>query len=259
MSASSTCANPWVRRYHHAPRAAARLVCFPHAGGSASTYFPLSAALGSRVDVVAIQYPGRQDRRAEPFIDDIDVLAGRIHDALSEEPDLPLTFFGHSMGAVLAFEVARLLERDGRELTRLFASGRRAPSSHRDETTHLLDDAGIIAELRTLSGTAAAVLDHKAMAGLFLPVLRADLRAVQTYRAGAGAALRCPVSALVGDDDPLTSMAEARMWSRHTTGHFDVLAFRGGHFYLDERAAEVVDVLDRHFDRTRGAAGRTTA
>lgn len=108
----------WVRRFHPDGRDAAhRLICFPHAGGSASFYFPVSRALTPGVDVLAIQYPGRQDRRHEPCIDSIAALA----DALAEEVrpwcDRPVTFFGHSMGATLAFEVARRLEAEAPSCT----------------------------------------------------------------------------------------------------------------------------------------------
>src|SRR4051794_9909349 len=135
----------WLRRFHPAPQAAARLVCLPHAGGSASYYHPLSAALSPAVEAVAVQYPGRQDRRSEPLVDDLLVLADRLADALADEPG-PLALFGHSMGAVLAFEVARRLEREGREIAALFVSGRRAPTAHRDEWLHRVGDAELLDE-----------------------------------------------------------------------------------------------------------------
>lgn len=240
----------WCRRFHPAPDAGRRLVCFPHAGGSASFYHPVSAALSPGVDVLAVQYPGRQDRRHEPAIDDIGLLADRIAEALGAWTDRPLTFFGHSMGALVAFEVARRLERDGDGPVRLFASGRRAPSAYRDEQVHRRDDDGIVAELRALSGTDSRVLDDEEMLRMVLPALRSDYKAVETYRSEPGAVVRCPVTVLVGDDDPKTSLAEARSWDAHTAGACDLQVFPGGHFYLADRPKEVMDVLSDHFTST---------
>jgi hypothetical protein len=105
--------NRWCRRYRPpAEHAAARLVCFPHAGGPAPFYLPMAAALSPGVDVAAIQYPGRQERRAERPIADLMVLADRSCDVLRGQPEMPMTFFGHSMGALVGFEVARRLEAD---------------------------------------------------------------------------------------------------------------------------------------------------
>lgn len=237
----------WCRRFHPAPDADRRLVCFPHAGGSASFYHPVSAALSPGVDVIAVQYPGRQDRRREPAIDDICLLADQIADALGTWSDRPLTFFGHSMGALVAFEVARRLERNGDGPLRLFASGRRAPSMYRDEQVHRRDDDGLIAELRALSGTDSRVLDDDEMLRMVLPALRSDYKAVETYRSEPASAVRCPVTVLVGDDDPKTSLDEARSWDAHTTGDFDLRVFPGGHFYLADRPEEVMTVLSDHF------------
>ncbi|MFC9236266.1 thioesterase II family protein [Streptomyces decoyicus] len=237
----------WCRRFHPAPDAGRRLVCFPHAGGSASFYHPVSAALSPGVEVIAVQYPGRQDRRKEPAIDDIGLLADRIAEALKACSDRPLTFFGHSMGALVAFEVARRLERNGDGPLRLFASGRRAPSAHRDEQVHRRDDDGIVTELRALSGTDSRVLDDEEMLRMVLPALRSDYKAVETYRSEPAAVVRCPVTVLVGDEDPKTSLDEARSWEAHTTGDFDLRVFSGGHFYLADRPKEVMTVLSDHF------------
>lgn len=237
----------WCRRYRPAADAPYRLICFPHAGGASTYYMPVAAALSPRVDVVAIQYPGRQDRRGEPAIDDIGVLADRIHEVVRDQVDRPVTFFGHSMGAIVAFEVARRLQAEGRSVTRLFASGRRAPSTHRDESIHLRDDAGVITEMRHMSGTDSVVLADEELLRAVLPAMRADYRAIETYRCATDAVLTCPISALVGDDDPKTTVDEARAWERHTSGPFELEVFPGGHFYLTDRAAEVIGVLNRHF------------
>lgn len=245
---SSTTDNLWIRRFRPSPGAAERLVCFPHAGGSASFYVPVAAALSPRVDVAAIQYPGRQDRRLEPGPASVAALADQITEALAAwDDDRPLTFFGHSMGALVAFEVARRMERTGSGPVRLFASGRRAPSRTRDEHVHTLDDDGVIAELRALAGTDAQVLQDEELLRMVLPAIRSDYRAVETYRCDPGATVGCPVTVLTGDADPRTSLPEAHAWSEHTTAEADVRVFTGGHFFLSERPAEVLAVLDEHF------------
>ncbi|MGW5868667.1 thioesterase II family protein [Streptomyces sp. NPDC055239] len=229
----------WLRRFHPAPDAPVRLVCFPHAGGSASFYFPVSAALASDSDVAALQYPGRQDRRMEPNVDDIGVLADRIAPVVAPLFDRPVVFFGHSMGAILAFEVARRLEEQGHTPAMLFASGRRAPSTRREENVHQRDDDGIVAEMKAMSGTDAQVLGDEELLRMVLPAIRSDYRAIETY-GPVDATVGCPITALVGDDDPKTTVAEADVWRSHTTGAFRIQTFRGGHFYLSPRAAEVI-------------------
>ncbi len=252
MSQPSSDHNLWCRRYRPAGTATARLVCLPHAGGSASFFLPVSTALTPRVDVVSIQYPGRQDRRAERPLTDLALLADQVHAVLRQQPELPLTLFGHSMGASLAFEVARRMEADGRAPVRLFASGRRAPSVFRAETVHRLDDAGFLAEIRRLNGTSSLVLDDDEIMRAALPALRADYEAAELYRGAPGATVSCPITVLTGDRDPKTSLDDAHAWARHTTsGSFDVKVFKGGHFFLSDQADDVIKILDRHF-RNRG-------
>jgi len=230
----------WCRRHRPAKKPAARLVCLPHAGGSASFFLPVSAALSPGIDVLAIQYPGRQDRRAERPINDMAVLADRVHDILRRQPAMPLVLFGHSMGAILAFEVTRRLEADGKGPVRLFASGRRAPSTYRDEAVHLRDDAGIMAEVRSLNGTASPVLSDDEMMRAVLPALRADYGAIESYLCAPGTTVSCPISVLVGDNDPKTTLDEAKAWATHTSGPFDLRVFPGGHFFLNDHADEII-------------------
>ncbi|MEV6976840.1 alpha/beta fold hydrolase [Kitasatospora sp. NPDC093806] len=239
----------WCRRFHPAPQAVSRLVCFPHAGGSAPFFRPVSARLAGRTDVVAVQYPGRQDRRLEPCVEDVHELADRLHEVLREQTDLPLTLFGHSMGASVAFEVARRLERDGHRLDRVFVSGRRAPSRPgHDEQVHLRDDDGIVAEMKELSGTDPSVFASEEILRMVLPALRADYRAAETYRAEPGASLASPITALTGDADPRTPVDDAGAWRDHTSGDFRLEVFPGGHFFLTERPADVLNVLAEHLN-----------
>jgi surfactin synthase thioesterase subunit len=233
----------WCRRYRPARNATARLVCLPHAGGSATFFLPVSAALSPGVDVVAIQYPGRQDRRTERPLDDMAVLADRIHAILQRQPEMPTTLFGHSMGAVIGFEVTRRLEAEGHGPVRLFASGRRAPSTYRNETVHLRDDEGILAEVRKMAGTASSVLGDDEIMRAALPALRADYRATETYTCPPETTVNCPVTTLTGDNDPKTTVDEAKAWAKHTTGSFDLRVFAGGHFYLTDHVDEIIKLI----------------
>nr|ATY46606.1 type II thioesterase [Micromonospora sp. HK160111] len=170
-------------------------------------------------------------------------LADRIVAVLAGRPGPPLALFGHSLGAVVAYEVALRLEAAGSGPAHLFASGRRAPSRYRDEQVHRRDDAGVLAELAVLNGTDFSIMDDPDVIAMIMPALRADYRAIETYRHDPGRRLRCPVTALVGDDDPRTSRDEAADWARHTDGPFTLEVLPGGHFYLVDRIADVVDVV----------------
>ncbi|WFB10962.1 alpha/beta fold hydrolase [Streptomyces sp. LX-29] len=220
-----------------------RLVCLPHAGGSASFYHPFSRLLPSAVEMLAIQYPGRQDRRLEPCIVDLRELADRVLEELRPYIGQPLALFGHSMGATLAFEVARRLEEQDTPPTHLFVSGRRAPSRSRHEDVHLRDDAGLIAELAELSGTDTRLLEDEEMRRMVLPALRGDYTAAETYVYQPGPPLACPVTMITGDADPRVDRDEAEAWEKHTTGPFELLTFPGGHFYLSDQRAEVAQAV----------------
>jgi surfactin synthase thioesterase subunit len=237
----------WVRRFAPAADDATRLVCLPHAGGSASFFFPVSRALTPAVEVLAVQYPGRQDRRHEPAVDNIPDLADQIWDALCHLDDRPLALFGHSMGAVLGYELALRMRDAGRPPpVHLFASGRRAPSSYRDgDRVHLLSDALLVSKLRELSGTDPAVLADPEVLRMILPAVRGDYRAVETYRHDPGRRLDCPVTVLTGDSDPHVSLDEARAWADHTTGPTGLHVLPGGHFFLIDRRDDVTGILVR--------------
>jgi surfactin synthase thioesterase subunit len=222
----------WIMRYHPLPQSPVRLVCFPHAGGSASYYRPLSVRFGGEADVVCLQYPGRQDRRLEPCIEDLGEMADRIAAELSALEPRPSVFFGHSMGAVLAFETAWRLERTPAGGPRsIVVSGRRAPSARRAEDVHHRADDGIIAELKRLGGTDMALMDDELLR-MAMPSIRADYRAVESYVAEPGRTIAAPIVAATGDADPLTTLAEADRWREHTTAAFRRVVLHGGHFFI---------------------------
>ncbi|MFE2295596.1 thioesterase II family protein [Streptomyces sp. NPDC059452] len=234
----------WLRRFQEARGQAVRLVCFPHAGGSASAFVGLSRALGGHLDVLAVQYPGRQDRRREAPYRSITEHADALAGVLGPLTGAPYALFGHSMGAVLAYETARRLAAAGRpEPLRVFLSGRGAPSPLPGAHDRLGSDAEILAAVRRLGGTGQGVLENPELLAMVLPALRADYGALGAYRWDGGPPLGCPVTVLVGDADPVVGVEEAAAWRGHTTGAFAMRVLPGGHFYLDEQAADVGGII----------------
>jgi len=235
----------WLRELHAVLDPRTVLVCLPPGGGSASAYRALARRFGADTAVFAVQYPGRHDRLGDPLIGDLPELADRIVAALS--PGAPrLALFGHSMGATVAFEVARRLEAKGHNPIRLFVSGRLAPDAPYSGAIHSAPDAEVIAELERLANDPASVAILRAepsLADLVLPAVRADYRAVETYRYEPGELLRCGISAMVGDEDPTVTPEQVDHWRRFTAADFDLTVFPGRHFYLDEMVTEVGEFI----------------
>lgn len=228
-------AEPWIR-----------LVCFPHAGGSAQFFRPWRAELPPDVELYAVQYPGRLDRSAERSVDDMAELAEAVTTAILPLTDRPVALFGHSLGSAVAYEVARrLCTRPDAAPARLFVSGRPGPGRQRRTTRHLATDDVLWAETGRLGGTDAAMLRDAELREVFLPVLRSDYRLAETYRPADGPPLPCPISVLVSSGDTEVTPDEARAWSACTTAGFTIRVFSGDHFYLGPRRAEVADEVVR--------------
>jgi pyochelin biosynthetic protein PchC len=244
MTGAVTRNNLWLCPVRPVANAGFRLLCFPHAGGAGSFYRPVFARFPADVDVVAVQYPGRQERMAEPQVRDIASLADAVAAALSPGwTDVPFAFFGHSMGAIVAYEVAARMRAAGP--SRLFVSGRRSPSSFREEGVHKLGDKGLVADVLKLSGTSSALLNDPDVLAMVLPTLRADYRAIETYVPVAGTPpLDVPIEVLLGDQDPKVTTAEAESWRDHTTDTCQVHVLPGGsHFYLSENPEWTIEMV----------------
>lgn len=234
-----------------------RLVCFPHAGGSAGTFRTWAVDAPADVEVYAVQYPGRGDRFHEGAADSMAGLVGPVAaDLLRPESGVPprsLVLFGHSLGAIAAYETARSLVARGQAPAALIVSGHPAPALARGDTVHLGTDAELLADLRRLGGTAAELLDDEDLMEVMLPTIRRDYQVIETYRWAPGPRLPMPVTALYGDRDEEVLADEAAAWREVTDGDCATVAFPGAHFYLEEQSGAVLDhVVSRARDAVRG-------
>ncbi|GAA5040053.1 pyochelin biosynthetic protein PchC [Thermocatellispora tengchongensis] len=246
MSAVTGALGPWLRRFEPRPAASYRLICFPHAGGGAGAYRSWNALLPPSVELLAVQYPGREDRFPDPLVDDMDELAGAVAAALRGALDRPYMVFGHSMGAAVAYETVHLLR--PHEPAALFVSGRPAPDRFRGGDVHRRDDEGLIDELTRLGGTDRDVLADPALRRAVLAYVRNDYKLIENYRPRSRPPLTCPLTVLTGADDPELPPDQAGGWARLTSGRTEVLTFPGGHFYLVPRRSEVVAAIVRRLD-----------
>jgi medium-chain acyl-[acyl-carrier-protein] hydrolase len=231
-----TDATRWFAVRRPNPRAALRLFCFAYAGGGTPIYRRWPELLSPDFEVCAVQLPGRGNRIKEQPFYAIEPLVQAVASAITPYLDRPFAFFGHSMGAIISFELSRLLgERDRIAPAHLFISGRRAPQLQRDEEiTHNLPESHFISHVRNLNGTPDEVLEHPELMELMLPLLRADFSIVETYRYRPGPPLNIPLTAFGGVRDPEVPPPDVEAWRAQTCAAFNLRIMPGGHFFLND-------------------------
>ena len=226
--------NPWINCPKPNPQARLRLFCFPYAGTGASTFRTWSDQLPPDIEVCPVQLPGREKRLSEPLFTHLSPLVKILALILLPYLDRPFAFFGHSMGALVSFELTRKLRHHkAPSPMHLFVSGRRAPQiPNPDPPIHQLPDNAFVGELRRYNGTPEAVLQNPELRSLFLPILRADLAINETYTYISEAPLDCPISAFGGLQDKEVSRKELDAWRDQTNTTFSLSMFPGDHFFL---------------------------
>jgi medium-chain acyl-[acyl-carrier-protein] hydrolase len=228
------------------PSSRFRLFCLPYAGGSARIYRPWRAALPEGMELCPIELPGHGERIGEPPIATLDGLVSAVTDAVLARTGPPYALFGHSLGALLAFESARVLQACGVGPEALFVSGHRAPQvASREAPIYHLGDAEFIASVGALGGTVPAVLADDQLMQLLLPAMRADFTVSDTYRLSPGAPLRCPVEVFGGLDDTGVRLSDLDAWSRCTIGPCRVSMFAGDHFFVHTQGPVLVKEIQQ--------------
>jgi medium-chain acyl-[acyl-carrier-protein] hydrolase len=226
--------NPWFAYMRPVTGARLRLFCFPYAGGSAAIFRGWQTLVASDIEVCPIELPGRGRRLQEPAFKTIQPLVIALRDAISGWLDKPFAFLGHSMGAVIAFELARELSNTLRlDPVHLFVSGRRAPQiPNTDPPTYKLPEPLFIEELRRLQGTPQEVLENEELLKLLLPLLRSDFELVHTYKYIPGGTLSCPIAVMGGIDDKDVTRDQLQAWREVSCGTFTLEMFSGNHFFV---------------------------
>ncbi|WP_394822594.1 thioesterase II family protein [Pendulispora albinea] len=247
--------NPYFPTHRKIPGARFQLICLPYAGGGSLVYKSWETKLAPGIEVAAVELPGRGRRFGEKAHQRLDTLLPPLVQAIGSVLDgRPFAIFGHSMGALLAFEVAHRLHRAGAKLPSvLFLSAR--GTRERDEAIHTLPEDRFIARLRSYSGTPTEILDHPEMMELFLPLLRADF-AIAT---GSGdqettGALPVPLEVMGGTSDPHVPVEDLSGWAVRTTSQFRSTVFTGGHFYQREQEDAVLRLITSRLESEAPAA-----
>jgi surfactin synthase thioesterase subunit len=225
------------------PEAKARLFLFPYAGGGPSAFGKWPGELPRNVEGYIAHYPGRGSRYHEPPIKHLPALVEQLGLAIEPLLDRPFAFFGHSLGAIIAFELARQLCQHGLPQPHLLVLSASAAPHLRDGNPliHALPDSEFIDSLQRLNGIPSEIFNQPDVMQVFLPMLRADFEAAETYQYNPNRpALDCPIIAFGGNDDPCVSRQGIEAWASHTTSHFRSQYFPGDHFFINTARDEII-------------------
>ncbi|WP_320175458.1 thioesterase domain-containing protein [Maridesulfovibrio sp.] len=221
-----------------------RLFCFPFAGGGASAYRNWLGESSDDLEIIAIQPPGRENRMGDRPLESMDEIVTEAVREIMKFGDCPFSFFGHSLGARVAFECVRRLRQLNCPLPEhLFVSGSRSPEIPEPKPLHHLDDSSFVEELKRFSGTPQVILENRELMELFLPILRADFTVDETYSFVEAAPLTVPVTAFCGTDDEEATLEEMEGWRRHTASSFFLHSVKGEHFFILESWRDVLGCI----------------
>lgn len=228
-------------------RATHKLICFPHAGAGAGTYYEWAERLPAEIELLAVQLPGRQERITENLITDVSALIDAVVDGIAPDVTGNCSFFGHSAGALLAFEVTRALEAAGLPTpSTLFVSGQPAPGGWKAPAVNGLPDDRFRTALAELGGMDAEVIADDDIMAMVIPLVRLEFRMWEEYELDAGARVSSSIVALTGDADSRSPVPAAAGWSARTSAAFDTKVYPGGHFYHFDHLDEVVAFVAEH-------------
>ncbi|MEW6735168.1 MAG: beta-ketoacyl synthase N-terminal-like domain-containing protein [Acidobacteriota bacterium] len=237
---------PWPN-----PSARVRLFCFHHAGGGASIFHSWPSGLPLTVELYGVQLPGRENRLKEPPITKLGLLLEELSKAITPLLTMPFIFFGHSMGALISFELARKLRKQKQAgPSHLFVSSRCAPQTiDINPPIHMLADEEFVKALRRYGGIPAEILQEPKLLANYLPTLRADFTILENYVYKTEEKLHCPISVWGGSDDKTVKYEDLYTWCDQTDGPFNIEMLTGGHFFLAQQREIILSILTRQIQQ----------
>ena len=248
-----TMTGPWIEFRPERRDAQARVLCVPYAGGSAQVFHALARSMPERIEVGAIELPGRWSRGREPLLTRVSDASRSLADEISRLSPRPYALFGYSLGGLIAFETARILARDAKQQRprALIVAAIEAPTEKsRLPHLHTHSDAEFIRRhvQRYPGGIPPAVFGEPDLLEMLLPILKADMQMYETYEYSPGEVLNCPVHAIAGGQDNLCSPSSMAGWKNETTGSFFAETVAGNHFFIndavDKLRATIVKALE---------------
>ena len=245
MTIPDNSSNRWCRVYRPQPLATQRIILLPHASGSASFFRQWADLFPSNIEVVSVQYPGREDRIDDPLISDMELLVQGICSGLTRYLDKPYILFGHSMGGGIAYELYQTLQQQKLPQPKnLVISAFEAPSRKHQGELHKQQDSLLLDELKRLKGTGVDLNSYPELASMVLPLMRNDYKLIETYQPNSTRPhVNIPITLMVGDSDEELQSGDAEAWQQETTKEFQLLSFKGGHFYLTSEKSAVSQAL----------------
>ncbi len=236
----------WLIRQPNASRRL-RLYCFPYSGGNAVSYSPWQRELDPAIEVCAVQLPGRGARFREKPYSSFSTLIEALAELIRHQDNLPFAFFGHSLGAMMAFELARYCRQHGLPMPEhLFASGCNAPayrSKTKSKRLHELEDDALIDALKDFNGTPQEILENRELMNLVLPMIRADFALGADYKYQAGPPLEIPITVLAGKQDKHVELKGVEAWRKETVKDCRIHWFEGDHFFINSERSAVLECL----------------
>lgn len=220
-----------------------QLIAFPHAGAGAGYFRSWAQFIPSYIELIGVQYPGREDRIFDEPVSDIKKLSLEIADDIQQQEYDQIILFGHSMGAILAYEVACHLQKNGMLIKYLFVSGQTEPTKTRKTLFYRSTDKELIHEVIRVSETSKEIFENKELREIFLSIIRNDYEAIETYSTETPTLLSTPITVLLGDDDTEVTYQEAISWSAYTKYRFDIYTFPGEHFFINKQLKQVIEII----------------